>query len=215
MADRKNFIPALGYDWLTGFYDLTIRLTLPEREIRTRLIDELALDSERILEFGFGTGQNLLLARQKSDRCQLVGVDIDPKVKAIAADKLRKVGLEIQLDLYDGKTFPYKTNSFDKVYSCLVFHQLDRETKSNCLREIFRVLKPNGKLVIGDWGKAKNQLMRVAFYTVQLLDGFETTTDNVKGLLPDFITVAGFREVKEVDHINTILGSFCYYRAVK
>lgn len=215
MSEKKDFIPALGYDWLTSFYDLAIRLTMPEQEIRKRLIDELALDDKRVLEFGFGTGQNLILARQKSARCQLVGLDIDPKVKAIAADKLRKFGSEVQLDLYDGKTFPYEKNSFDEVYSCLVFHQLDRETKTNCLREIFRVLKPNGKLAIGDWGKAKNQLMRVAFYTVQLLDGFETTTDNVKGLLPEFIKVAGFREVKEINSLDTKLGSFCYYTAIK
>ncbi len=215
MAEKKDFIPALGYSWLTSFYDLAIRLTMPEQEIRKRLIDELALEEKRLLEFGFGTGQNLILAKQKSNRFQLVGLDIDPKVKAIAAEKLRKLGLDIQLDLYDGKTFPYQTNTFDRVYSCLVFHQLDRETKTNCLREIFRVLKPDGKLAIADWGKAKNKLMRIAFYTVQLLDGFETTTDNVKGLLPDFMRLAGFREVKEVDWIDTKLGSFCYYTAVK
>ena len=215
MAEKKDFIPALGYSWLTSFYDLAIRLTMPEQEIRKRLIEELALEEKRVLEFGFGTGQNLILARQKSNRFQLVGLDIDPKVKAIAAEKMRKLGLDIQLDLYDGKTFPYQTNTFDRVYSCLVFHQLDRETKTNCLREIFRVLKPDGKLAIADWGKAKNKLMRIAFYTVQLLDGFETTTDNVKGLLPDFMRLAGFREVKEVDWIDTKLGSFCYYTAVK
>jgi ubiquinone/menaquinone biosynthesis C-methylase UbiE len=215
MDDRENFVPALGYDWLTGFYDLTVRMTMPEQQIRTRLIDQLALADGRVLEFGFGTGQNLLLAKRRSERCQLVGVDIDPKIKAIAAEKFRKVGLEIPLDLYDGKMFPYESNSFDEVYSCLVFHHLNRDIKKSCLSEIYRVLKPNGKLVIGDWGKARNRWMRIAFYTVQLFDGFETTTDNVKGLLPNFIKEAGFRGIKEVDTINTKLGSFCYYTAVK
>lgn len=215
MNDRENFVPALGYDWLTGFYDLTVRMTMPEQQIRTRLIDQLALADGRVLEFGFGTGQNLLLAKRRSERCQLVGVDIDPKIKAIAAEKLRKVGLEIPLDLYDGKALPYESNSFDEVYSCLVFHHLNRDIKKSCLDEISRILKPNGKLVIGDWGKAKNLWMRIAFYTVQLFDGFATTTDNVKGLLPDFIKEAGLREIKEVDTINTKLGSFCYYTAIK
>jgi ubiquinone/menaquinone biosynthesis C-methylase UbiE len=66
MTDQKNFIPALGYDWLTGFYDLAIKLTMPEKKIRQRLIDELTLDDKKVLEFGFGTGQNLILAKQKS-----------------------------------------------------------------------------------------------------------------------------------------------------
>ncbi len=29
-----NFTPALGYSWLTGFYDLTIKMTMPEKKVR-------------------------------------------------------------------------------------------------------------------------------------------------------------------------------------
>ena len=35
MTDKKEFIPALGYDWLTGFYDLAIKLTMPEKKSGT------------------------------------------------------------------------------------------------------------------------------------------------------------------------------------
>ena len=41
MIKKKDFIPALGYNWLTGLYDLTIKLTMPERKFRTKLIDIL------------------------------------------------------------------------------------------------------------------------------------------------------------------------------
>jgi hypothetical protein len=34
--------------------------------------------------------------------------------------------------------------------------------------------------------------MKLAFIGAQLLDGFATTTDNVRGLLPDFLVHAGF-----------------------
>ena len=117
--------------------------------------------------------------------------------------------------MYDGETFPYQDKSFDKVYSCLVFHQLDPATKSYCLNEINRVLKPGGELIIADWGKAKSKLMRTTFYTVQLLDGFETTTDNVEGLLPDYMVQAGFIKVLESGHINTVIGTFSYYQGNK
>ncbi len=30
----KEFIPALGYNWLTNFYDATIKLTMPEKKFR-------------------------------------------------------------------------------------------------------------------------------------------------------------------------------------
>ena len=216
MIKKKKFIPALGYNWLTDFYDLAIKLTMHETKFRNKLIDELdPKNNENILEFGFGTGQNIVLAIQRNNLANFNGVDIDQKVKVIAEHKINKLGLKANLELYDGKVFPYENNSFDKVFSSLVFHQLDRETKLQCLKEIYRVLKPNGQLVIGDWGRARTILMRIAFYTVQILDGFETTNDNVNGLLPNFIKDAGFTDVEETSFLNTKIGTYSYYKANK
>ena len=216
MIKKKKFIPALGYNWLTDFYDLAIKLTMPETKFRNKLIDELdPKNNVNILEFGFGTGQNIVLAIQRNNLANFNGVDIDQKVKVIAEHKINKLGLKANLELYDGKVFPYENNSFDKVFSSLVFHQLDRETKLQCLKEIYRVLKPNGQLVIGDWGRARTILMRIAFYTVQILDGFETTNDNVNGLLPNFIKDAGFTDVEETSFLNTKIGTYSYYKANK
>lgn len=109
-------------------------------------------ENEHILEFGFGTGQNLLLIHQENPQSKLEGLDIDPKVKAIAEHKLAKNKIEISLHLYGGNTLPFANKMFNQVYSCLVFHQLDTESKQKCLNELYRVLKPNGKLIITDWG---------------------------------------------------------------
>ena len=213
---NKEFIPALGYDWLSGLYDLTIKLTMPEKIFRHKLIEYLSPQSnEIILEFGFGTAQNLILGKNTNPATDFIGVDIDPKIKSIALNKLNKVGLDIPLYLYDGITLPFPDNHFDKVFSSLVFHQLDKKTKLHCLKELQRVLKPNGELLIGDWGKAKSTLMRIVFYFVQLLDGFKTTNDNVNGLMPLYISDAGFLQVKEIDFINTKIGTYSYYKAIK
>lgn len=215
MTEQK-FIPALGYDFLSEYYDLTIKLTMPEKKFRRRLIDWVnPLSGESILEFGFGTAQNLILLKERRPEALVQGVDIDPKIKSIAEYKLRKHNLEVPLHLYDGNTLPFADNSFDKVFSSLVFHQLDADTKLRCLKELHRVLKPNGKLIIGDWGGAKSKWMRFLFYAVQLLDGFKTTNDNVNGLLPQFISDAGFKDVEEVDFINTKIGTYSYYTTIK
>ena len=182
--EQKKYIPALGYDFLTAYYDMAIKITMPEKKFRRLLVEEInPQENEHILEFGFGTGQNLLLVHKTNPKTKLEGLDIDPKVKAIAEHKLAKNNIEIPLHLYNGSVLPFADNSFNKVYSCLVFHQLDAETKLNCLKELHRVMKPNGKLIIADWGKAQNKLMRLTFGLVQLLDGFKTTNDNVKGLI--------------------------------
>jgi ubiquinone/menaquinone biosynthesis C-methylase UbiE len=215
-SKKKDFIPALGYDWLTGMYDLTIKLTMPEKKFRNRLIKEVnPKHDEKILEFGFGTGQNLIIGKLKNPKSKFSGLDIDPKVKAITEKKLRKENLDIPLFLYDGGKFPFKNDAFDKVYSSLVFHQLDTKTKNDCLKEIYRTLKPDGLLIIGDWGKPKSKFRRFLFYTVQLLDGFKTTQENVEGLLPKYMSECGFEHVQEIDHINTGIGTYCYYYGIK
>ena len=53
--------------------------------------------------------------------------------------------------------------------------------------------------------------MRFAFGFVQLLDGFKTTNDNVKGLMPKFIANAGFLNIETIKAINTLIGTFSYY----
>lgn len=212
----KNFIPALGYDWLTKFYDLAIWVTMPEKKFRNKLIDYLnPQDGEQILEFGFGTGENLIIANERNRNANYTGLDIDPKVKYIAEKKFTKNDVAIKLDLYEGDLFPYADNTYDRVFSSLVFHQLDKNTKISCLNEIKRVLKPDGDVIIGDWGKPKSKLMRLMFYTVQILDGFATTTDNVNGLMPDYMVEAGFECVEELSYINTKIGSYCYYQGKK
>jgi SAM-dependent methyltransferase len=216
MASTKSFTPALGYGWLTRFFDFSIRLTMPEREFRRRTVETLDPRSgEKILNFGFGTGQNLVRIKRKAPGAELYGIEIDPKVKEIAERKLAAAGENAELQLYDGVTFPFEDGSFDKVFSSLVFHHLNAETKRNSLRELRRVLKPGGELLICDFGEAKNSLMRLGYGLVQLIDGFETTADNVKGRIPDYITEAGFHDAREADFINTSLGTFSYYKAVK
>ena len=212
----EKFIPALGYDFLSDYYDLAIKLTMPEKKFRNRLIDFVdPKENEKILEFGFGTAQNIIILKQRFPNCNLLGVDIDPKIKSIAEYKLNKAGIQVPLYLYDGNKLPFEDDSFDKVYSSLVFHQLDMISKLKCLLEINRILKPNGELIIGDWGKAKTKWMRLSFYLVQLLDGFKTTTDNVNGLMTKYITDAGFKNVEEISYINTSIGTYSYYKAYK
>lgn len=97
---EKKFIPALGYDFLTAWYDVTIRITMPEKKFRNLLIQKLdSRPDESILEFGFGTGANLVLAARRSSRSHFHGLDIVPKVREIASSKLKSKKLHLDLQL--------------------------------------------------------------------------------------------------------------------
>jgi hypothetical protein len=66
---------------------------------------------------------------------------------------------------------------------------------------------------VADWGQAQNVLMRLAFLPVQLLDGFESTRDNVRGRLVPLMEGVGFSAVAETHREMSLLGTLSLYRA--
>lgn len=216
MKEENKYIPALKYHWLTNFYDWLICNFFPEKEFKSALLKQAnILDGHAVLDFGCGTATLTIMAKQNQPLAKLTGVDVDEKILSIAREKLKKTKNGIQIDKYDGDVLPYRDSSFDRVITSLVFHHLTKEQKENSLKEIKRVLKPDGELHIADWGKAENFLMRFLFFFIQLLDGFKTTTDNVKGLLPDYMNTAGFNNVKIAKNYSTIFGTLTLYKATK
>lgn len=214
--DRANYIPALRYEWLTGFYDTVMDKLMHETEFKQALVRQARVAKDhRVLDLGCGTGTLTLLIKQAHSEAQVTGLDGDPKALEIARDKVARSGLPITLD--EGLAFdlPYPDNSFDRVFSGLLFHHLTREDKERTLKEVYRVLRPGGELHVADWGKAGNGLMRAAFFLVQLLDGFKTTTDNVNGLLPGFFSKAGLQDAKETARYTTMFGTMALYKARK
>jgi ubiquinone/menaquinone biosynthesis C-methylase UbiE len=216
MPDSKNYIPALKYDWLTRIYDPVLQLTMPERKFKNALINQMNLQAnDKVLDFGCGSLTLSIMAALKHTRSEFYGVDIDEKILSIAKKKVTGVGLTIEAKLYDGGRLPYPDNFFDKVMSSLVFHHLTLIQKYSALKEIFRVLKPSGTVNIADFAKPANVLQRTGFYTIQLLDGFETTQDSVKNVLPATLRETGFPKVDEVGVFKTMVGTVRIFSAQK
>ena len=87
--------------------------------------------------------------------------------------------------------------------------------KERTAKEMYRVLRPGGMIHIADWGKPDNKIMSLMFYGVQLLDGFENTDDNRKGLLLQIFDAAGFEEVTAGESFCTIFGTMALYSGKK
>jgi hypothetical protein len=77
------------------------------------------------------------------------------------------------------------------------------------------VLKPGGRLLIADYGRQRTLLMRLLFRQVQMLDGFDNTEPNAKGVLPELIREAGFTPPDEKCVVPTPTGSISIYVAEK
>ncbi|MFA5939933.1 MAG: class I SAM-dependent methyltransferase [Sinimarinibacterium sp.] len=209
-----NYIPALGYRWLTGLYDPVVALTTRERTFKSALLAQARLaPNQQVLDLACGSGTLALMALAREPGLAITGVDGDPAMLAQARRKAEVVGASLSLDEGLADRLPYADASFDRVLSSLFFHHLDRGTKLAALREAHRVLKPGGELHIADWGRAANPLMRAAFVGIQLLDGFATTADSVAGLLPELMRTAGFANVQETRRFSTVFGTMSLYSA--
>jgi SAM-dependent methyltransferase len=209
-----EYIPALRFRSLTRLYDPLLAAFLRERTWKTRLVEQAALQpGMRVLDLGCGTGTlTLLLVRARPD-VRVVGLDADPEILARAREKARQAGLQIEFVQAMADEPPFPDGSFDRVVSSLFFHHLTSNGKRRTLAAVRRLLRPGGELHVADWGRAQDPLMRAAFLFVQLLDGFESTADNVRGHLAVLVEAAGFGSVAETDRLRTVLGTLSLLRA--
>ena len=210
------YVPALGFRWLTGFYDPVLRFTTRERRFKRALLMQAGLQPhQHVLDLACGTGTLAIMAKLAEPTLAMTGIDGDGAVLSRATRKAAKAGVAIAFQQGLATRLPFADASFDCVLSSLFFHHLEPAQKRLALAEVFRVLRPGGELHIADWGKASNALMRILFYSVQWLDGFSPTADHVAGRLPDYVREAGFNPVRAGTSFNTMYGSLALLYAVR
>ena len=77
------------------------------------------------------------------------GVDLSPFYVKSARRRLRDVA-EVSLLVENAEHLPYVDGHFDVVTSVYLFHELPRNARRNVVREMFRVLRPGGLVVLED-----------------------------------------------------------------
>lgn len=211
--NSKVYIPALKYTWLTPFYDSILGSTMREFSFKQRMIKQADIrPNQNVLDVGCGTGTLSILLKRMHPNVEIVGVDGDQDVLNIAREKTAKAGLDITLDVNMSYKLRYADNYFDHIFSTLLFHHLTTKNKKRTLKEMLRVLKPEGKLHIADFGKPNNKLM---YFISIFMRRLEKTEANIKGLLPRMFYEAGFDHITEYAQYMTVFGSVSLYEAVK
>ncbi len=211
-----DYVPALRYRRLTRFYDAVLAATIRETTFKSALLNQTELiPHQSILDLGCGTATLTLLLEKQNPMLKIIGLDGDRQALSIGRAKAQRANIDIHFDEGFSFNLPYSDESFNHVFSSLLFHHLTYENKKKTIEEIYRVLKPSGVLHVADWGKPRSAVMRGLFLLVQLLDGFKTTSDNIQGRLPNLFEQAGFKPVTETHYFNTLFGTLRLYQTTK
>ena len=205
---RQQFVPALRFDSLTSLYDPVVALTSREGGFKRRLLEHARIkDGEAVLDLACGTGTLAIEVKKGRPKAKVSALDGDRTILARARVKAKEAGVKIDFQRGLSNELPYDGRSFDVVLSTLFFHHLTDEAKADTAEEIRRVLRLGGRVLIADWGRPQDPVMRMLFLNVQLLDGFANTSSNVAGKLPEFLREAGLKRVSVVDRMRTPLGT--------
>ncbi|MBX3055087.1 MAG: methyltransferase domain-containing protein [Anaerolineae bacterium] len=139
-----------------------------------RLLAVLDLQpGQRVLEIGCGTGGTMIRAVQHT-AVAVDGVDMLPEMLWAVQKRQRQAGQwdNTTLTQADSAALPFAGQTFDRVYTESVLGFQPEATAQAMLRQIFRVLKPNGRYVANEaiWRAGVSPARAAAIYAACMAD---------------------------------------------
>jgi ubiquinone/menaquinone biosynthesis C-methylase UbiE len=141
------------YQRIAPFYDLMEILS--ERQYlpwRKRLWS--SVEGQDILEVGIGTGKNIPFY---PDGANIEAIDLTPGMVKRAAKRATEVGVNVKINIGDAQLLDFPDNSFDTIVATFVFCSVPDPILG--LKEIKRVLKPGGHVLLLEHVRSKNAIL--------------------------------------------------------
>jgi ubiquinone/menaquinone biosynthesis C-methylase UbiE len=96
----------------------------------------------QMLDFGCGDGHSSVYIRKHFPKAIIKGIDVSAESINIANEK----GIDAaEFQTFDGSKIPFGDETFDVIFTSMVFHHIDHGLHAGVLNEIHRVLKPGGR----------------------------------------------------------------------
>lgn len=163
--------------------------------LSARFANALGLSAAKVLDAGTGTARIPILICQQCPHWQITGIDMAQSMLKVGLKNVEQAKLQqqISLELVDAKQLPYLDGQFDLVISNSLVHHLPDPLPF--FRQLKRVLKPNGAILIRDLIRPVSEKIMTA-----LVDSIGTEYDAHQKLLFHNSLHAAFTldEIKEL-----------------
>ncbi len=161
----------------------------------------------KILDFGSGSGRNLLKLR-KSKKRELYLVDFSEKMLKLAKKRAKKLEFKITTTISKLEKTDFQNNYFDGAICTAAIHCIETEKKrEKALKELFRILKPKAQADIEVWNRNSKR------FKGKLKEKFISWRDKGKRYyylyeekeFKNLLKKVGFKIIKKVVHKANII----------
>jgi ubiquinone/menaquinone biosynthesis C-methylase UbiE len=129
------------------------------KRLRAALADDLQLQpGDRVLDVGCGPGRLVIVfAERVAPTGSVDGIDAAAEMINRASSQARKRGVPARFQVAFAQDLPFAADTFDAVACTLALHHVAENDQPTAVAEMYRVLKPNGRLLIAEFHKGERR----------------------------------------------------------
>lgn len=183
------------YNWMAKGYDAFMVIFPLWKKWIKKVIPHI--QGKTILEVSFGSGY--LMSKYASSKYEIYGIDYNAKMLQLTQKKMDKLKIETNFVQGNVEQLPYPDNHFDTIINTMAFTGYPDGDKA--MSEIWRVLKPNGQLLLVDFDYPINRNIFGCWF-VKLWEKFGDIIKDIKSILGKYnfeyeaCAVGGFGSVQ-------------------
>ncbi len=208
MDEEKEYYSLVKrvFDILAPFYDI---VTLPISRIRDKVANFTdARSGSKILDVGTGTGKQAFAFAKKGH--EVTGIDLSEAMLNVGKKKNKYEN--VKFEIADATHVPFENNSFDVSCASFALHDMLSTIREKALKEMARVTKPEGKIVIVDYALPEKKVCRfIIYHFVKLYEG-KYYLEFIKSDLNALLMKSGV-EIKE--ELPVLLGAGRILKGIK